>query len=290
MDTFHEVLKEDVQVYLNGIKSLDMDFCNIISNRMNTNAVILKSNQYVLLSCVLKKSALFTLQLPNPDDQKNLAELIRKKLTEIQNSINTDNIFNIYTEIFQKFIDFTGKTEEKYTKNIKFSEYIANYGLQFLKKEINEKNINYAITAIFPGVLNEFARVFRSHGYSKNLLAIELVMEYFTRLFDYLRFILLNSEGDKKIKVEKQIEEFLSLLSKNIEEYMANKPEYIESSINLLSKLCEEWRLMFVRYLELFQRQPKEKKKEIEIPDELKDRMKNIISKGLDSELQGEKK
>jgi hypothetical protein len=73
-------------------------------------------------------------------------------------------------------------------------------------------------------------------------------------------------------------------IKKNIEEFDIDD-EYLIKTTDLLFEICKEWRVMFIRLMEIA---PQVKREQTSIPPKIQEELKGMVSKITDSEVEGD--
>lgn len=281
------VLKEDLKAYIKGLDEPDYGFCNILSNRMITDSVILRSKSFALLGAILKE---ITYEFRFYKNEDKLQKGIRKLKKIIANysseniEINPKQIIGDYNEYFQEFRELIRSDLEEYKENTSFSLVTTNFCLDFYLKELNHNDIPINLDVIIFGMLNEINRVIKSHGCVAEQLMLKIILNAFGRMYEYYRFFL--DVETKKERWVQSFENFKEKLIRNINKFMEDET-YIENSIDFLFEICEEWRYMFIRMLEI----PKTSiiEKQVAVPKKVKEELNEIVSDLITSKLEDKK-
>ncbi|NHI91374.1 MAG: hypothetical protein EAX96_02650 [Candidatus Lokiarchaeota archaeon] len=290
MIEFLKVLKEDLEGYYEGLSNQKYDFCNVMCNRMNTNAVILESKEFIFLSVILKDLTSIIDRIIDPDEQIKITNELINHLKDYLKDENIPDLGSILklSDFFRKLISKLLYEEEKYTGNLNFTDLTIKYYLEFLVDEITNNNIIISVSAILPGVTDELQRVFKTHGLRNKHFILKYILEYSTRVFDYQRYSYYYSSKNEKNIALKDIKKLFELIKKNITTFFdSEENKYINDSLDDLFYLCKEWRFNYTRFLEISPVM-KKKKKELELPEDMKEKMREIVSKGMEKELDEE--
>jgi len=286
MELYKTVLIEDLKVFQNGLDLDNFQFCNIISNRIITNACIIKSKEFVLIGAILKEI------LPEFQAfEEEVAEKAKKDLIKIvENFSSTGDLSRVsviekYSDFFNLYRQYITEPYEEYQENKDFSSETVNYCIKFLVRELEEFNIPFQCDLLTHGVLNEIRRALKGFGSSSYHLMLRLILSFFGKLNDYFRFIIL-SDLDMKDFWENKYAEFKDKLINNLKSFDI-VDAYIIESTDLLFEICEEWRNMFMRIMEL----PRpDQRKYTKIPPNIENQLKGMVSKITQSEIEGEEK
>ncbi len=288
-----KALKTDLNAYKKALEIRDLRFANIISNRMNTTAIIANNKESVLISTILKIIIQHSKYIIAPEDLDRMLDNIINKLGKISLETKALNILSFYSEVMDTIFEKRqSEIEEIYKQDISYSKILIEYFIDFLISEISSDNIDFIIGLNFPGTLNEILRVFKNYGFTIRELMLQILLEYFSRVFDYYRYIITSGMEKTRKKSIDEINNYLSEIKQNLEEYKGNinDKDYIEKSVDLLFEICKEWRLLFVRYMEIMRRSVNKKEINLEFPNDIKKNMKEIIKRGIDSEISGKDK
>ena len=289
-DKYKYVLKEDLKAYLNGLDDLDFGFCNILSNRMMTNAAILKSKIYALLGAILKE---ITYEFRFYKDDGNLKKGITKlkrvlsDYTSDKHELNAKQIMEDYQDYYNEFRDLIKIERETYKDNPEFSQFSINFCLAFYIKELNFDDTPINLDVLIFGVLNEINRVIKSHGSTSKQLMLKIILNSFGRMYEYFRFYL-QCEESKIERWKESYDKFKKNLLNNLEKFNDDK-KYIENSIDFLFEICEEWRYMFIRMLEIPKTSTSVVEKQVMVPKKVKEDLDEIVSDLIGSKLEDKK-
>ncbi len=289
-EKYKYVLKEDLKAYLNGLDDLDFGFCNILSNRMITDAVILKSTIFALLGAMLKE---ITYEFRFYKDDINLRKGLRK-LKKIINEyasdkyeLNAKQLLEDYQDYYNEFRELIKIEREIYKNNPEFSQFSIDFCLAFYIKELNFNDTPINLDVLIFGILNEVNRVIKSHGSTSKQLMLKIILNSFGRMYEYFRFYLQNEES-KIERWKESFDNFKEKLLDNIEKFNDDK-NYIENSIDFLFEICEEWRYMFIRMLEIPKTSNSVVEKQITVPKKVKEDLDEIVSDLIASKLEDKK-
>lgn len=289
INIYNNILIEDLKSYLKGLEKNDYGFCNIISNRLITDAVILESKKYTLIGTILKDVTFDYRFFENKkialdDAKENLHNMVEDFL-ENKNESDINYILNKYFEYYNEFRKITTSEMEVYEENKSFSIYTTKYILNTFKDEIKNQEMSYNLDVLVYGILSEINRIIRTFGFVSQQLILKTLLSFFGRLSEYFRYILISESKIEKWK--KLYFEYKEKLTNNIESFEIND-EYIKSTVNLIFEVCREWRFMFIRLLEL----PKSQfiEKTISMPEIVKEDLREMVSDLISSKLEGENK
>lgn len=282
METFKPVLIEDLEIYKNGLDIEDYKFCNIISNRLITNAVFLESKEYALVGAILKEVLNFFAIVEEP---KNIKRELEYFINKIIKTDKLDILFIMegYLNFYNKMRDELNPNYEKYKENKEYSLFSTKYCLKFLNEELNSQDVPYTRDLIYFGISSELNRIFRNFGCITHQLILKALIVFLGRLYDYYRFLILSDDTKKNFWEEKYLK-IKEKIKNNVVTFDIDD-EYIEKTTNLLFEICKEWRLMFIRLMDIT---PQVKRENTSIPPKIKEELKGMVSKVTDSEIKGE--
>lgn len=289
INIYKNVMNEDLKSYLNGLDNDDYGFCNIISNRLITDAVILESKEYALIGAILKDITVDyrfyeTKETVLKDVKKKLFNIIEDLLDE-KIDLNIDYIINKYFEYFEDFRKMVISDLENYTENKAFSIYFTKYIINLFKDELKNQEIPYNLDALVYGILIEINRIIKTFGFVNQQLILKTLLSFFGKLSEYFRYLLISESKTEKWK--KLYAEYKEKLAENLELFELDD-SYIIQSTDLIFEICKEWRLMFIRLLEI----PKAQYigKPISMPKIVKEDLKEMVSDLISSRLEEENK
>lgn len=288
IEEYRNVLIEDLQAYMNGLDDKNFGFCNIISNRLVTDAIVLKSKEYMLLGAILKE-VIYDFRLLQDDKQINiysntLKAFIRKYLSK-ERDFNAIEIVDDYYNFFYESREIIVSDSEKYQENPDFSMLTTRYCLDFLKKELTNQDLPYNLDVLVFGVTTEINRVMKFLGCIPQQLILRISLSFFGRLYDYFRLILASENNKSKWK-ELYLKYKTKLIS-NIDKF-STESSYIITTTDLIYEFCEEWRFMFMRLLELPRTSIIEKP--ITIPKIIREELNEFVSNLISSKLEEKEK
>ncbi len=283
---YKTVLIEDLKAFKNGLEAEDYAFCNIISNRLITNAVILKSDKHVLLGAILKE-LIYEYRRFKDDNNIKKATVKFTKLIESyisgEKTVELSVILDDYLEFYKDFLNIMERPMESYEYNINFTNLTVKFCLEFFKNELEENAIPINIDVITFGIINEIRRVMKSFGFDKKILMLRLVLTFFGRMYEFFRFLIVSETENTKWRDLYQ--SYRSKIIQNLKSYESGE-EYLNESLVFLFELCQEWRYMFMRLLELPKATPIEK--EVSIPENIKEELNKMVSNLIRKKLEEE--
>ncbi|MCF2141326.1 MAG: hypothetical protein K9W44_14805 [Candidatus Lokiarchaeota archaeon] len=268
------------------MKNRKFDYCNVISNRIISNSVITKSEEFVLVGCFLKQLVFDLSRINNNEDKDEFSKKIENYLKKIEKTNDINIILTRYYDLIKNINVYFTTEEEKsfYQNNLKFTHYSIEFLVKFLISELNEDKFIHSINNIFIGFLNEIERFLKLHDFTLKELLLKFIMIYSSKLYEYYRIFIINDTQNKGWY--KKWEIYQVLIKKNLDDYLnKEEQEYIKQSIKLLFELCKEWRFMFIRLLEPIQKLNKIEK-EVELPHEIKEKIQDLAKKAIDEDLE----
>jgi hypothetical protein len=284
LNDYQEILFEDLEAYLKGLEENNFGFCNIISNRIITDAIVLKSEKFCLIGAILKDITYDFRFIP----EENKLVRILKKLDQIlhnymsnKDEMIAEKLFDDYNIYYQSYRKTFKSNLENYKENIIFASLTSNFFLEFYLNELKNDDIPINLNVLIFGIISEVNRVLKNFGSNPKLLALKLVLTYFGRMFEYYRFFL--SEENKSDRWTQSYSKFKENIIVYLKKFIADE-SYIESSSKLLFEICKEWRFMFLRMLEIPKRSIIEK--QVEVPNKVKEDLNEIVSDLINTKLE----
>lgn len=286
MEDFIQILNQEIKIFHEYLKNRKFDYCNVISNRIISNSVITKSEEFVLVGCFLKQLVFDLSRINNNEDKDEFSKKIENYLKKIEKTNDINIILTRYYDLIKNINVYFTTEEEKsfYQNNLKFTHYSIEFLVKFLISELNEDKFIHSINNIFIGFLNEIERFLKLHDFTLKELLLKFIMIYSSKLYEYYRIFIINDTQNKGWY--KKWEIYQVLIKKNLDDYLnKEEQEYIKQSIKLLFELCKEWRFMFIRLLEPIQKLNKIEK-EVELPHEIKEKIQDLAKKAIDEDLE----
>ncbi|MHA1799953.1 MAG: hypothetical protein ACTSVY_16010 [Candidatus Helarchaeota archaeon] len=200
-----------------------------------------------------------------------------------KNSLTYDNIWIKYHYFFEETRELylLPYEKEEYKENRVFSEKITMFCVNILIEELNHIDQQ----SLLPyGVVNEISRVYTTHGSKVDQLILKILVTYYGRYLEYIKYILgysdkiINNIENKFNYIKNELKNVLSLY---IEKGSLNRYE----SSELLYEICSEWRKMFIRYMDIVPFFSKRREEKIDLPDEAKDKIKKMVEEITFKEL-----
>ncbi len=282
LEDFFSVLIDDLEIFKEGLKREDFSFCNILSNRLITDAVFLNSKGFVLLGVILKENLNYFALL---EDFKIVKGEYIEFINEFNQSedLDLERIINRYINFYDKIWVDISPEHEKYEKNLDYSLFSTKYVINFLIDNLERQDVPYIRDSIIYGATNELNRIYRNFGALKYQLMLKTVLYLSGKLYDYYRVLILSTSSKKEIWKEKIISLKLKIKN-NIRSFKIEK-KYLENSLDLLFEISKQWRHLFIKVGELSLPIQREK---TTIPPEIQQELEEIVSKVTESELKSD--
>jgi len=282
LEDFFSVLIDDLEIFKEGLKREDFSFCNILSNRLITDAVFLNSKGFVLLGVILKENLNYFALL---EDFKIIKGEYIEFINEFNQSedLDLERIINRYINFYDKIWVDISPEHEKYEKNLDYSLFSTKYVINFLIDNLERQDVPYIRDSIIYGATNELNRIYRNFGALKYQLMLKTVLYLSGKLYDYYRVLILSTSSKKEIWKEKIISLKLKIKN-NIRSFKIEK-KYLENSLDLLFEISKQWRHLFIKVGELSLPIQREK---TTIPPEIQQELEEIVSKVTESELKSD--
>lgn len=290
MELFNQVFIQDLEAYKEGLENKDFRFCNVISNRITIDAVFLESKEYALIGAILKDVLPEFRRVEESDEEE-----IRKKFIAVlndyikhQEDLNYSFILSRFSEFFDQNKKYFTSSYEDYSENKDYTSKIIKFCLEFINNELEENNLPYSDDLLILGVLNEISRASRQFGCTTHQHILQYILSFSQRLQDFFKVLLLSSEVPDPEKWKERYEKYRDLLKNNVKGYDLSE-EYIKKSLDDLFQLIKEWRFMFMRLMSIMVPIPQQSQ-QIKIPSRIENELKDMVSKAISKELEGEEK
>ena len=280
MDFVKTALNEDVKAIVGAFENEDFHIMNILSNRLLSNSIIVDVNDYVT-GWIYKDIALSfnrfqTQGLETYSTALATVKPIINKIAEDYSSekTNFENLWKNYFEYCLRIREFSLKSfeYESYSTNVEYTKHAFNWLINFLdeNRELLKKDKN----RLLKGVLNEMDRIYRCYSGDFNTLIILSLVRALDSLYLYILY-----EKEHKDKI-------YPLLDKVIK-YSQNSETDIEAGSEILKDILTEWRYYFIRYMDIAVTRGNIEGG-IMIPENVKGKLSDSISKSLEEEIEDE--
>lgn len=294
MDMIIEITNQDMATAIEALKKDEFDLINIIGNRIATDLMIGNKNDLIMVGFILKEVS-SELERIRAVDERNLQkckEIGRKFFVELQSLLYKDQVEK--KELWEKYLNYesdirkyllTGIESSTYKENPNFTKETRLMLLQHLNenKELLLKERN----ALINGIVGEISRVINTHSFHPEDLMFYLLMKVFSGYSDYFLYDYI--EGDENDKKEKEIEirAYVEQIHKSFSG--TDLDDIYEKSADIIGELGHKWRKYFINYGEIRLLLRAERRAEIpriEIPQEAKKKIGEVIIEGLQKEVE----
>jgi len=284
VESYDKVILEDLTAALEAFKNDSFDNVNMFANRIMANATFTDSKLF-LTGFFLKDvaSTFGTLKTKQKATAYSTAKSHGFKFAELlKNSISSFDEEKLWKE-FQKFTSIIRKfemnefEEKNYSDNKDFVKNSFSWLFDYLKT--NKKVLLDPKNLLFKGVHYEMDRIFNTHSGNLSEIVLMSLIKALDNYYNYFRRIYLKADGcidEEKVKTE------IFPLIDQIEKACFPKLDF--SAVNsTLWTLVKGWRCFFIQRMELLPLTVKYGKG-IEMPDELKKKLSEGMTKILEKE------
>lgn len=289
-----EIINQDMAAAIEALKRDEFDFVNIIGNRIATNLMIGNRNDLIMVGFLVKEVPV-ELERIRDVNERNLPkgkDIGRRFLEELQSLLNKDQIDK--KEIWEKYFNYeedirkyllTGIESSTYKENPNFTKETRLMLLQHLNenKELLLKERN----ALINGIIGEISRVINTHGFYPEDLMFYLLLEVFRGYSDYFLYDYIERDENDKKEKEKEIKGYAEKIHKLF--LGTDLDDIYEKSADIIGELGYKWRKYFINYGEIRLLLRAERRAEIpriEIPQEAKKKIGEVITEGLQKEVE----
>ena len=288
MSNLGEVLKEDLKAAIAAFRDDSYDTTNVLANRLMSNAIFGKDRKMFLPGFFLKDVAFhFTLLKARSSSlafstAKSYGFTFIENLSKSLPNLNEAQLwsdFLVYNDKLRSF-EATEWETKNYSNNVAFTNQSYTWLLEYLQTKrdflLNPRNF------LFKGTIDEMNRIFKAHSADiKDFVFLHLIIAL-DRNYEYVCRIW--NRPDVRLIDEDQVKQLIfPTVDKIIE--LRGKPFEIEQIDTLLWELVRTWREQFILYGELLS-PAIALRKGIELPDDLKRKLTDSLTKTLEKETQ----
>lgn len=294
-DMIIETINQDMAAAIEALKKDEFDFVNIIGNRIATNLMIGNRNDLMMIGFLLKEVPVELERIRDVNERNfpKCKDIGRKFLEELQELLSKEQIDK--KEIWKNYENYEKGIRKYLLNDIEASTYKESQNftketrlmlLQHLNQ--NKELLLSERNDLVDGVIREISRVINIHGFNSEDLVFYLLMKVFRSYYNYFLYDYVEKkESDKKEK-----EREINLYMEKIHELFSaeNKLDAIyEQSADMIGELGVKWRKYFINYGEIRLLLKAERGAEIpriEIPQEAKKKIGEVITEGLKKEVE----
>lgn len=245
-----EVLYQDLEYCTKAFEKDNFELMNIAANRLMENSVFLESEEFFLISSILKDIANDYMGIiASNKNIFNSAKVIGKKMimsikANLNNEIDSKNIWEEF-QAFTESIDEFHKDElesEVYVKNTEFTSSIFKKMLELLEenKEVLKKKNN----SLFNGILGVMVRIMKNHSCT---LKETMVYVYFKLLYFLYNYILEKNYNETEIS-EEDYKEYIEMHIIFIIKYYFNNMLDLKKFNSELLLIGKKYRKLYLLY------------------------------------------
>jgi hypothetical protein len=288
MSELEKVLAEDLKAAIAAFKEDSFDTTNIMANRMMSN-IIFGENKKIFLPAFFLKDVATTFGILKArksamafSTAKSIGFAYIESLAKSLTAIDEEQLwkdFLLFNDKIRKFemID----VEKNYSDNPKFTHEAFKWLISYLSS--HKEALFEPYNNLIKGLLIEMTRIYKVHSANFNDAVLLCLVIALDRNYDYLSR-LWNRPGSKPIDEKQNKDLIIPAVNKIIE---FNTKEFtIEEADSLLWDLTKSWREFFILYGELLSPSIA-LQKGIELPEDLKKKLAESLTKALEKETQG---
>ncbi|MGH9923456.1 MAG: hypothetical protein ACRD38_11960 [Nitrososphaerales archaeon] len=298
-----DIFKQDIKATKKALESSDFEYMNIAANRIMTNAFLLGGTQLGLAGFMIRDVNLPLIALKQSDKPNSISsakasvQLLLSKITELISSTE-ENKIELWDSYFIAFKSLRAHLLDEHESDVYAAEHseftheafiaLINY-LQKYKDDLVNRN-NHLIK----GTFLEINRFYQAYGITKEDLQRRAPFVLLSWIDDYVA--AFSYDENEFIKQVKTIE--LPLVD-DVLNICGREKIDLQEIVNLTWKLILKWRDLFMKHSELSRatrlagRQEflieKSVETPIQIPDETKEKMANLVTKGIEEQVKGKK-
>jgi hypothetical protein len=285
MESIKKAIEEDFNTAFEAFKNDSFERMNIYANRMMSNALF-GDDPKIFLPGFFLKDVSFTYGLLKTrksatafSTAKSHGLVFIETLRKLLPSLDEKELwkeFHGFNDKIRKF-EMEDFEERSYSDNIDFTKQSYKWLLSYL--DSNKKSLLDPRNFLLKGIINEMVRIFNMHSGTVEEIVVIHLLEALDRNYDYI--CRLEKPGLRLINEEKVKTDIFPFLDEIIKVYGQGDIAQVDK---ILWMLVKSWRGLFIKYMELstpgFALQ-----KGIELPEELKKKLGEGITRALEKEL-----
>lgn len=275
------VLSEDIDAVIRAYDSNNFRLMNILANRVVSNSVFFSEVDF-LPGFIYKDVALTfsRLKVQKSDTISTATTVCRPILEKIKESFfarerdkTPEDLWAIYLEYNLRIRDFVMNEEEKavYSINYDFTANSYNWLIKYLEE--NKLLLKNKKNRLLDGILNEMDRILKCHSGKLREITIVCLIRALSYIYLYMLYVGTDEERNK----------IFPLLDRTLDTIKKDKIVYIDAS-KLLKDILIEWRKYYINYMDVIVGR-ETIQRGIVLPDEVKDKISESISKTLEEEI-----
>ena len=282
-----EVISEDTKAAFAAFKDDSFDTTNVLANRVMSNCIFGDNSKDFLAGFFIKDVA-FHFGLLKARSSSiafstakshgfSFIERISKSLPVKDEKVLWES-FLAYKEKIRTY-ESTDWENKNYSINKKFTAETFAWLLKYLDE--NKKWLYDPRNFLIKGIINEMNRIYRVHSADLKdftsiylMIALDRNYDYICRVWNRPDLRLIDEEKVKELIIP-AVEKIIDVTSQELS---------IENTDKLLWDLVKNWRKFFIIYGELLS-PTVALQKGIEIPEELKKKLTESVTKSLENEM-----
>jgi hypothetical protein len=282
-----KIIELDTKSAIQAFKANEFSIMNAFANRAMANAIMGKDKKLVLPGFFLKDIAMnYGIILVQPDSAISTAKTVGNSYMEsllgFMAKIDDVKLEDLWKSFFKfsleikEFLKDTFEKDNYSSDEPKFGNEAFLWLLNYLdeSKEILVEPRN----RLLEGTINEMDRIFKTHGSLENGFYCLSMMRALQRYHSY--FGVAHKKEDKIDPSEvKKIYPYIERIKK----FLSNEKVDIDEVMNVVWELTSNWRLLFIRYMEI---QPSIAiERAIQLPEEVKSKLTKSVTQAMEKEV-----
>lgn len=277
-----------------ALKNKDFAAMNIFANRLTSNAFLVASREAAISGFLAKQVALDGLAAQRTKESSRIhdtaaSQFLKQLRGSMPDSQDPGKKWKAYTdyanEARKALVDDVER--EAYKQDEEFVAQCHSTLMSIFRNEwkilVDPKN------AFTKGILNEAARLTRVHGAREREVLLQVTLKAFDAYYDYAA--LSSSLPDETYATEALVSKVEPFVKRVLELFgqdgvQTGVPDYKALDL-LVGDLVFEWRKHFIYYMEQQMVMPGAERKRIELPEEARRKISDIISEALKREVKG---
>lgn len=282
------IVIRDLDVAIEALKQENLNLVNIIGNRISSDSLIIKRNEFVIVGFLCKDISQ-EIRISKFWGKEGFDESLRiglKFLERIKSIINTE--FDIES-VWGEYVEYENQIRKHIISDIELNIYDEDYEfvtatriqlseqLKFNKKVLMKQENNLIV-----GITNEMSRVLNTYGYPPRELAFYLLMNVLNTYYKYFIYDYQHHKNnEERIKKWSELESYIN----SIEDlFIGDKQDdkFYEEFNKIIAIIGAKWREYVISFGDISHIVEQGK---MELPKEAKERIEEIIIEGLEREV-----
>ncbi len=281
-------ISQDLKAAIEAFKGDSFDNVNALANRMMSNAIF-GTNEKIILPGFFLKDVAFTFMIIKSGKKPSAYATAKAQGYSYVQGLEKALIELNEDQIWKEFLDYDNKIrkyqmseweERSYSDNTKFTNESYKWLISYLVSH-KQLLLSDPRNQLIKGIINEMVRLYRVHSATLEDVMLLCLVIALDRNYDYARRVWY--QPDARIIDENQMNQLIIPAIDKIAN-LSKEGVKIKEVDTLLWQLVKAWREFFIQFGEMLP-QGIALQKGIELPDELKKKLTESLTKTLEKEV-----